>query len=426
MIVPPACAALWRRRSAVGVVCALLITAQTLLRLIGPSWFGVTAPVALRELEGHTVAWESYLQVLGSEAVLGSDEPPRLGATFNSEQYRTMVPTYVAAILRFWLRSTYWAFLLTDVVLWWIAACLFWALTSRLGATYWEAWAATALFILSPIAIHQLGANTTHVAQSVSLVPAFFAALAVMEPEQQSARRRGVLLGAVLFGASLFYNYDWIVAAYLVALSLLARRRAAWIGAAAIGIAIDLALTWVARSVLAAAGTPLHPHLNDPVFVLRERLSAWSGAGFPLELGGTASRLTGALVDAYEPLVFGLALVGFLFARWRLRLLFITGNLLALAGGLIYQVPWLMMHAYPFVYPCAALALSRVPVTIARGLQPILGRRVDRGPLESRLALAAAVATCLGLLLAIYRTNLDVFGDYSFVVRWWSAARAER
>jgi hypothetical protein len=398
----------------VGALLAALVLLHAAPRVYGASWLGIASPFAMREREGHTVAWEHVLPAVAVHGMLADDPSPAIREAFNTDHYRALVPIYAAAMLSYWLGSTYWAFAVVDVLAWWLAAWTLYYLARRLGADSVAALLAAALFASSPIAIHQVGAHTAHVASSVSLAPAFLAGLLLVGAERAPLWRRAAGLGAALFAASLCYNYQWIAAPCLLALALRARRPWRWAAAVAAGAGVFLAATALAHLALAGAGLPVRPHLNDPGAVLAARLSAWARAGAFPDPWPLLSQATQLLLIAYHPLVVALAALGLAFARPDLRLLVGVGTVLGLAGAAVYPVPWVAMHGHPFVYASAGLA-------VAHGPRALLARLAAAPPVARWRPFppAAPVATALLTLVAVWSTNGDLLGDYGFVARWW-------
>ena len=80
------------------------------------------------------------------------------------------------------------------------------------------------------------------------------------------------------------------------------------------------------------------------------------------------------------------------------------------------------MNGYPFLYISAGLALAQGPRWIADTAARIGSRRWPQSAerIKSGSRVLAELGTVVLLLLAMWSTNGDLFGDYSFAQQWWS------
>ena len=121
-------------------------------------------------------------------------------------------------------------------------------------------------------------------------------------------------------------------------------------------------------------------------------------------------------VTSYGEPVLGAAAIGAVYVRnYHERIVLITGVTLSVSFGAIYGIPWVIMSAYPMVYAMASrgsFQLHRITLaSLPAGRFQIL--RTPRVILATQVILIAAIGMS---------TNLDVFGDPTFSVRWWQGS----
>jgi hypothetical protein len=396
---------------------AVLVLAQTLPRLFGPSWHTIGIPLSLREVEGHTFTWEYSFHENVVSATLTDERQPIVLTSFNTDNYRTLLTTYVAALLAYWTGSLYWAFNAIDAVGWWIGCLAVAGLARRLGATSGESLIAGVLLAAAPIGVYQVGAGTLHVASSVSLAPAFLAALVAMEHERWSLPARTAALAVVLYVASLVYNYQWLIVPGLVLVALTGARPPRQLGILSVGVGAFLLLTAATHSYLGIGGLIARPLGNDPAGTLLGRLS--DGDLLQPAFWTSALRTSGRLVaTAYHPLVVALALVGAVLGRVRLRALTLFALGYGLLSAVLVPITWVAAAGHAFVYVAAAVGMLQGAGAATRAVAAVPTARALAGSLLADERAPWLVAGAL-LTLAVLSTNGDLWGDYRYVVSWW-------
>ena len=179
-------------------------------------------------------------------------------------------------------------------------------------------------------------------------------------------------------------------------------------------------MTFLTYQALAAVGLSVQSHFNDPATVIRERLTL-AVEGDVLILVRSFLRSIELLVKAYHPFIVVLSVLGLIFASARLRILVFTGTALGLATGYLHPWSWVAMNGYPFLYISAGLALVQGPRWLADTVARISSRRYPQSAAQIACGsgVLARLSTVVFLLLAMWSTNGDLFGDYNFAQEWW-------
>jgi hypothetical protein len=278
------------------------------------------------------------------------------------------------------------------------------------------------LVVTSPLFASQMWMHVFHPAEFASLPVGLWAAVKLMdgavgrggrglEPPGRAVARLAGLLGLVLFGMSLTYQYQWI------ALPVLGAAALSWPGgrwrvrlgllASLVGAAVVLGVALLAfRGLLLLAGVPqggsLAEAVSRPEALAMERLRQ----GGPLALLPRAGNLE-AMAAVYHPLVLGVACLGLLWVPWRVRWMALAASATTLVAHANYSAPWTAMSAYPLLYLAAGAACARG----GRALRRVAGR----------WGRPVAVGTTLLLLLLLAAvTNGDLWGDAGYARWWWS------
>ena len=375
-------------------------------------------PLVLRESEGNTLAWENDILFNVLRATLQSEAAAAVGS-YSTNQYRALLPAYVSAIFTYWLDSSYKGFALVDLLGWWIATWALYYLSCRLGTDKLSALTAAVLLAVSPLLIGKMWNHGLNVAHHSSLVPCFLIALIIFGDRKLGSTHRIVVLTSVLYVASLTYQYQWIIAPCLLSLTVVGRRRWTRIISIVAAVLLFVAVTSLTYQVLSAVGISVHPSSNDPVAVVRWRLThAMEGDATILMRSFLGS--VELLIKAYHPFIISLSVLGLIFASARLRILVFTGTILGLITGYLHPWPWVAMNGYPFVYISAGLALVQGPrwlvdlvVWISNRTYPHFAEWV-----KSRSRILTGLSTGTLILTAVFSTNMDLFGDYSFAQQW--------
>ena len=409
-----------RSRAFVGLFLAVLIVLLAWPRLTGPSWWVLRMPFDLRESEGNTVQWEHYLFSNALRATLQSDAAPAVAGAYNTDHYRALLPTYISAIFAYWLDSSYKGFALVDLLAWWIAAWALYYLSRRLDTDNVSALIAAVLLAASPLMISHMWSQLLHVAHSASLVPCFLVALLLLADQRLALGWRVVGLASVLYVASLTYQYQWIVVPCLLSLAILGERRLIWILSIVTAALLFVAMTLLTHQILDSVGLPVSSRLNDPLLAVSSRLALaidFDASG----LGRSFLSLARLLVKSYHPFIVLLSVLGLIFASARIRILVFTGTALGLASAYFQPVPWVVINGYPFMYISAGLALAQGPRCLADFIAQVSNRRYPKfaEQIASGSRVLARLSTVVLILLAVWSTNTDLLGDYSFAQQWW-------
>lgn len=411
----------------VGLFLATLIVLLAWPRLTGPSWTTFQSPFALRESEGNTVQWEQIHIFDALRATLQSDAGSVIEDRYNTLHYRALLPTYVSAVLAWWLDSSYKALALVDLLGWWVGAWALYYLARRLDVDHLSALTAAVLLTASPLLVGHMWRNGVHVIHSASLVPCFLVALLLLSDKRLAHGWRVIGLAGVLYVASLTYEYQWVIVPCLISLAIVEQRRWKWIISIVAAALLFIGMTFLTYQTLETFGLSVHSLMNDPSTVVRSRLMpviegdvSISMKSFSVE--DTLSELIELLIGSYHPFVVLFSALGMIFARTRLHILVFSGSILGLASSYFHPVSWVAMNGYPFLYISAGLALASGPRWIADTAVRIGSRRwpqsAERNKSGSRVL--ARLGTAVLVLLAMWSTNSDLFGEYSFAQQWWS------
>ena len=412
----------------VGLFLAVLIVLLAWPRFTGPSWRALGMPFELRESEGNTVQWEQHRLFNALRATLRSDAGWLIeDGSYDTDHYRALLPTYVSAILAYWLDGSYKGFALADLLGWWIGSWALYYLARRLNAGHLHALTAAVLLAASPLLISHMWQNAVHVAHSASLAPCFLVALLLLTNKRLAFFWRVIGLASTLYVASLTYQYQWIVVPCLLSLVVVERRRWEWLLSIMISSIVFVMITLVTYRILGAVGLPVTTFSNDPLTVVISRLTYALEGDFP-GIGSLPLSLARMQIRAYHLVIVSLSVIGFAFASTRLRILVLTGTILGLASSYFHPVFWVAMNGYPFVYISAGLALVQGPRWLADVVARISSRLYPQfvAQITSGSELLAKLSTVVLLLLALWSTNGDIFGDYNFAQQWWDFAYIPR
>ncbi len=406
-----------------GLFLAVLIVLLAWPRFTGPSWWVLGMPFDLLESEGNTVQWEQIHLFNVLRATLESHASNAIEGHYNTDHYRALLPTYIAAIFAWWLDSSYAGFALVDLLGWWVAAWALYYLARRLDTDHLSALTAAVLLAASPLFVGFMWSQGLHVAHSASLIPCFLAALLFLADKHLAFGWRTVGLTCALYIASVTYQYHWIIIPCLFSLVILMQQRLMRILSIATAIFLFVAVTFLTHQILGGAGLAVSFRGNDPLIVASSGID--TGIIFDvIALKEELLRLSELLIRAYHPFIILLGMIGLTFAHARLRVLLFVGTALGLASGYLYLYPvsWTFMSGHPFIYISAGLALARGPVWLAdimarigSSRYPQFAERITGG---SRVL--ARLSTVTLVLVAVWSTNADLLGDYSFLQHWWT------
>ena len=411
---------LLRSPAAVGVLLAVLIALLAWSRFTGASWTALAMPFDLREHAGNTSQWEQIHHFNALRATLQSEAGWVIeDGRYNTDHYRGLLLAYSAAVLSYWLDSSYKGIVLVDLLGWSVAAWTLYYLARRLGADNLSALIAAVLLAASPLFVSHMWRNSLHVAHSASLVPCFLAAQLLLIDERLVHVWRVVGLASVLYVASLTYQFQWIIVPCLLSLAVVERRRWAWLLSIVAAAVLFVGMTFFTYQTLGLVGLSVSSQSNDPFVVVNSLLALSMESDVP-GLGSSFVRSIGSLSKAYHPYIVFLSMIGLFFAHARLRILVLTGIALGLAAGYFDAVPWVVMNGYPFLYISAGLALVQGPRWLADTISRIGGRRWPHSAVRmaSRSRVLAGLSTAVLMLLAVLSTNMDLLGEYGFAQQY--------
>ena len=404
----------------VGLFLAVLIVLLAWPRLTGPPWAALRMPFDLRESEGNTVQWEQIHYFNALRATLRADMRSMIEGRYSTDDYRAMLPIYISAIFSWWLDSSYKGMLLVDLFGWWIASWALYHLAWRLGASHLSALTAAVLLAVSPLLIAFMGWQVLHVMQSASLVPCFLAALLLLTDNRLAHGWRVTGLAGVFYVASLIYQYQWIIIPCLLSLAIVERRKWRWVFSIIMSSILFVVITFLTYRILDTVALSVAAFSNDPLTVVISRFTYALESGFP-EVERLLLPLVRIQIRSYHLLIISLSVLGFAFASAKLRILVLTGAILGLASSYFHPGSWVAMNGYPFVYISAGLALVEGPRWLADFIARMGSGRYPQfaAQITSGSELLAKLSTVVLLLLALWSTNGDLFGDYNFAQQWW-------
>ena len=404
--------------TSVGLFLAVVIILLAWLRLTGPSWQALRMPFVLRESEGNTLAWENDILFNVLRATLQSEAAAAV-ESYGTNQYRALLPAYVSAIFTYWLNSSYKGFALVDLLGWWFGAWGLYCLARRLDTDHLSALIAAVLLATSPLLIAKMWNHGLNVVHHSSLVPYFLIALILFHETRIKPLYWTTLLAFVLYAASLTYHYQWIIAPCLLSLVIVDRRRWTRIISIVAALFLFFAATLLTYQVLNAVGISVQPSLNDPVAVVRWSLTHAMEGDVTILMRSFVGSVE-LLIQAYHPFAISLSVLGLIFASARLRILVLTGTILGLITGYLHPWPWVAMNGYPFMYISAGLALVQGPRWLADLVVWISNRMYPHSAewVKSKSRILTGLSTGALILTAVFSTNIDLFGDYSFAQQW--------
>ena len=404
----------WRAFSWVAITYLMLIVAITTPRVVGANWRSIMSPRDMRNLEGLPVQWEAFLVLRSLRAMSSDVAPSDIIEWYSSDEYRATLPTYCAAIVAQITKSYIIGITISEVAWWWLGALSVYIL-ARSFVSAPAAYCAGVLTCASPLGVGHVGSAHLHTASSLSLSVFLLIAWRVLDDNRIPIGPKILLYGSCLYLSSITYTYQWFIVPFFLitaAFPTFSRRRMI---AAVAGAGAFLTLRWASYAVLRLGGLEVHTHQNDPLRFTLARISdptvletthmaeMWS-----LVIAKGTTVILGT-ISSYHWLIVLSAGLGLLLIRdERFTIASGTAVLLAFAFGTIYDIAWVLMSSYPFVYALAAHGM--VSGTRFITLRSPLLRDDPRAQVA---LLAASVA------LAITASNLDLAGNANFAIGWW-------
>ena len=405
------------------VTYLFLICALTIPRVIGPSWRSVITPMAIRNLEGYPVQWEVFLILRSLYSMSTNETPDSLIEWFSTDEYRALLPIYLAAIATQLTKSYIIGVTISEIVWWWIGALGVFFFVRNFASTT-VSFGAGLLTCFSPLGVGHIGSGHLHTASSLSLSIFLAITWILFHDKKINFYLSSIMFGCNLFFSSITYTYQWFIIPFAFVTASMPspsiRRMRIWVS----GTVVFLILRWSSYGILALGQLSVHSHQNDPVRVLIYSIESQLinitpigiVLGFLLFIIDKCIVISQLFVTSYGELVLGAAAIGAVYVRNNYeRVVLVAGVSLSVSFGAIYGIPWVIMSAYPMVYAMASrgsyqlhrIALASLPA----GRFQIL--RTPRVILATQVILIAAIGMS---------TNLDVFGDQTFGVRWWQGS----
>jgi hypothetical protein len=382
------------------------------LRLWTGPWLHTYNPGWIVQLDGWPAEWEITYFLVHVPSFVG-DASPALG--FAPVHTRTMAELYLASTLYGWTRSAYWSFAAVDLAGWLLATLATYHVALHLGASRPAALATATLTAASPILVSNMWMHVFHVAEFATMPLGLWAAFALVKRYQEPLRL-GAGLGLLLLLLSVTYQYQWIVGplAGVLVLSRPGVPRRQGVPALLLAAVVFVIATAGLRALLAAVassspGDQYAEAVSRPEALAAAQLAALLASG---HLGAIVRRAADVwmLVDLYHPLVAVASFAGLLLLPRKTWLLASLAMAATLIATILYRTPWTAMTAYPVVYAGAGVCATALASQAARrlALKPALARSAHDGLAVGIVALFAAL------------TNLDLAGNPSFLLHWWS------
>jgi len=395
----------------------VVIVSLTIPRVIGPSWRSIMSPRDMRNLEGFPVQWEAFLVLRSLHAMSTNTVPDDLLAWFSTDEYRAILPIYLAAIISQLSKSYLIGITASEVTWWWLGAIGVFFFTRNFTSLS-NAYCAGLLTCFSPLGVGHIGSAHLHTASSLSLSVFLAIIWRILFNVKYSLFSASLMFGCCLFISSITYTYQWfLIPFYLLILFFSTnckRNISIWVS----GTVIFLISRLASYSLLGLGDLSVHSHQNDPVRVLFSRVEDLFINTVSVEI------IFSSLLDkifvifhlyetSYSSAVLIIAALGAVFLRDKKEsLVLATGIALSVSFGAIYGIPWVIMCGYPMVYALASLGISGVHrQTLAK---------IPMGPLSVlRLPLPTFLTQLFIIIIIGLSTNLDIFGDPTFTIVWW-------
>ena len=401
----------------------LLICALTVPRVVGPSWRSIITPMAIRNLEGYPVQWEAFLILRSLSSMSTNLTPDSLFEWFSTDEYRAILPIYLAAIATQVAKSYVIGVTISEIAWWWLGALSVFFFVRNFASTT-VAFGAGLFTCFSPLGVGHIGSGHLHTASSLSLSVFLAITWRLFSHRIINYFFTIMLFGCTLFLSSITYTYQWFLIPFAFVVAALPPLSKGRMGVWATGTVVFLILRWSSYGILALGQLSVHSHQNDPVRVLIYSFESQIASLTPMGIfSGSLLLLMDKFlvifrmfVTSYGEPVLGAAAIGAVYVRnYHERIVLITGVTLSVSFGAIYGIPWVIMSAYPMVYAMASrgsFQLHRITLaSLPAGHFQVL--RTPRVIFATQVILIAAIGMS---------TNLDVFGDPTFSVRWWQGS----
>ncbi len=403
----------------------LLIISLSIPRIFSGGWRHIIEPMDMRILDNFPIQYEAVLVLRSTHAMLSNEITDEYRRNFSTDEYRAVLPIFTAALFTLVTSNYFWGSAFSDMFWWWLGALAVYALSRRLGHPSASAIIAGTLVTSSPLAVAQIGAGHLHAASSLALpIPMLIAWDALLPARSRTASI--TLIAFSILISSLLYTYQWVMIPWVIYVACIHKSRRILIIRATLACLLYYVLSLTVQGFFSAGGLTLHANQNDPILVLQSRLGVDIGAlkdvtTWPLRLFNLiiisfyVTILN--LFSAYSPFIFFWSLLGLFTRNVTHILLYVFSIMFSVAQGAITDLPWVIMSGFPIIYISAGSAISTLGANISQHLQPA---QLSQGGITKVITHSIPTLVLLLVMYCLYVTNIDLFGDYSFVRSWFS------
>lgn len=409
----------------VAFIYLVLILSLSFPRIYNGGWRHVIEPMDMRILDNLPIQFEASLVLHSTHAMVSSEITDTYRRNFSTDEYRAVLPIFTAALFTLITDSYFWGSALSDMFWWWMGALAVYALSRRLGHRSASATLAGIFVTSSPLAVAQIGAGHLHAASSLALPIPMVIAWDALLSERSHIASIPIIAFSILI-SSLVYTYQWIMIPWVICVACIHNSRKILIIRAILACVFYYILSLSVQELLSAGGLSLHANQNDPILVLQSRLG--NDIDTFKDLRNFLPRFitftmvsfystTLKLFSVYSPFIFLWSLLG-LFTRNIIHIfLYVFSLIFSLAQGAITDLPWVIMSGFPIIYISAGAAIITMGANIAQRFRPAEWHRWD---ITKAISYSISALGLLTAIYCIYLTNIDLFGDYSFVRSWFS------
>lgn len=410
------------------IACVLMITIliMALPRIYGPSWRSIITPMDMRVVDNNQMQWEGFLMFRSMQMTMSSETPDHVRKYFSTDEYRALLPIFLAAIGTKWSGSYYWGVTISELVWWWVGSLSTMVLARRLGYNWYTATITGLLTATSPIAVAHIGAAHLHTASSMALPVATLIAWDAINNIKRVLFINIIVTGFAIFISSITYTYQWVLIPWMLGLAVVARQPRRWTLTIIGAVIAFSAFTALARATLEAGGLIVHTHLNDPIEVLVDRMCSLMTIdgldilAFVTPLAPMIWKLLSEMVFFYHPLISGLAFLG-IFQSNKLHLFWLLlATSISILQTFIYPLPWVSMSAFPLVYISSSLGIIFISLKWKLFILILLNKHYKSNRVIFWLA-HPMIPMFFLTFVAMSVTNIDLIGDDTFVIQWWGS-----
>jgi len=408
----------------IAFILLITILIMAIPRIFGPSWRSIITPMDMRVLDHNQIQWEGFLVLRSVQMTLSSDTPNHVREFFSTDEYRAILPIFLAAIATKSFDSYFWGATISELIWWWAGSISTAVLSRRLGCNWYAATGTGILTATSPIAVAHIGALHLHTASSMALPVATLIAWDALHSVKRSLLINTLITGFAIFISSITYTYQWVLVPWLLGLTLMARQPVRWVLTVISSVIAFTAFTAIARATLQLGGLTVHAHPNDPIEVLTDRvrsqmlINQLDSLEVLISFFTIIWRLLLDMLVVYHPLIMFLSLVGLINTNKLHIFLYFFTILIAILQSIIYPLPWVLMSAFPFIYISASIGVSFIGTKWRILYFKLFGLSFRFSRFE-KFVIHPLFIIIIIIIIAIIVTNSDLIGDDAFVIRWW-------